>query len=136
MHRWGEWILGVTTKQGATMPGLTLQQDGNTLTGHYSSETLVEAEVTGTVESSQVIISSFADPGVGQEVPFIYERTVDGDGAGLRQSPASKYTGYQEPGTMRCAPGVPAPIIQAPPWLPVSGKPEFRSSAYGIAIVT
>ena len=81
MHRWGEWILGVTTKQGATMPGLTLQQDGNTLTGHYSSETLVEAEVTGTVESSQVIISSFADPGVGQEVPFIYERTVDGDGA-------------------------------------------------------
>ena len=63
------------------MPGLTLQQDGNTLTGHYSSETLVEAEVTGTVESSQVIISSFADPGVGQEVPFIYERKVDGDAA-------------------------------------------------------
>ena len=81
MHRWGEWILGVTTKQGATMPGLTLQQDGNTLTGHYSSETLVEAEVTGTVESSQVIISFFADPGVGQEVAFIYERTVDGDAA-------------------------------------------------------
>ena len=63
------------------MPGLTLQQDGNTLTGHYSSETLVEAEVTGTVEPSQVIISSFADPGVGQEVPFIYERKVDGDAA-------------------------------------------------------
>ena len=76
------------------MPGLTLQQDGNTLTGHYSSETLVEAEVTGTVESSQVIISSFADPGVGQEVPFIYERTVDGDAACTGKCRPRRRTGH------------------------------------------
>ena len=76
----GDWVLEVTTEQGTTMPALTLQQDGNALTGHYSSETLGEADVTGMVESYQVTISFFADPGVGQEVPVIYTGTVDGDG--------------------------------------------------------
>ena len=36
-------------------------------------------KVMGTVESSQVTISFFADPGMGQEVPVMYEGTVDGD---------------------------------------------------------
>ncbi|GEM_PF-5764728 len=48
----GDWTLEVTTEQGTTMPGLTLQQDGNTLAGHYSSETIGEGDGHGRILSS------------------------------------------------------------------------------------
>ena len=51
----GKWALEVKTEAGGTtMPDVTLKQDGEKLTGHYSSQTLGEAEVTGTVKGQQI----------------------------------------------------------------------------------
>jgi len=76
----GAWTLEVTTDNGVTMPKLTLEQDGMTLTGHYSSETLGENDVTGTVEGNDVVVSFIASiEGVG-EASIIYVGTVDDEG--------------------------------------------------------
>ena len=45
----GDWALTVETDAGTTTPSVVLEQDGADLTGHYSSETLGEADVTGSV---------------------------------------------------------------------------------------
>ena len=46
----GAWILTVESDVGITNPTITFEQDGMTLTGHYSSENLGEADLTGTRE--------------------------------------------------------------------------------------
>jgi hypothetical protein len=72
----GAWAMEVTTDAGGTTtPSLTLEQNGTALTGHYSSETLGEADVTGTVEGDKVTIR-FAVDMQGQEVPVTYVATV------------------------------------------------------------
>jgi hypothetical protein len=76
----GAWTMEVTTDAGGTTtPSLTLQQDGTALTGHYASETLGEADVTGTVDGQRVTINFTADL-QGQEVPVTYVATVGADG--------------------------------------------------------
>ena len=76
----GAWTMEVTTDAGGTTtPSMTLQQDGTALTGHYTSETLGEADVTGTVEGNEVTINFTADL-QGQEVPVTYVATVGADG--------------------------------------------------------
>jgi hypothetical protein len=76
----GAWTMEVTTDAGGTTtPSLTLVQDGTALTGHYSSETLGEADVTGTVEGNRVTINFTVDM-QGQEVPVTYAATVDAQG--------------------------------------------------------
>ncbi len=76
----GAWTMEVTTDAGGTTtPSMTLQQDGTTLTGRYTSETLGDADVTGTVEGSKVTINFTADL-QGQEVPVTYVATLGADG--------------------------------------------------------
>ena len=75
----GSWILTVTTDTGVTTPSLTLEQDGETLTGHYSSEALGESDVTGTVSGMEVTVSFTADA-QGQPVGVVYRGTVDENG--------------------------------------------------------
>ena len=75
----GDWTLTVSTDNGITNPLLTLVQDGETLTGHYSSEALGENDVTGTVNGSTVTISFSADL-QGQSLPVVYRGTVDAEG--------------------------------------------------------
>jgi hypothetical protein len=76
----GAWTMEVTTDAGGTTtPSMTLQQNGTALTGHYSSETLGEADVTGTVDGNRVTIN-FAVDMQGQEVPVTYAATVGADG--------------------------------------------------------
>src|SRR6266545_751331 len=51
----GKWALTVTTEAGGTTtPSVTLKQDGEKLTGHYSSASLGEADLTGTVKGQQL----------------------------------------------------------------------------------
>ena len=75
----GTWNLEVTTAQGVTTPSFTIEQDGENLTGHYSSEALGEVDFTGTVEGSTVTIS-FEASLQGQTIPVVYEGTVGEDG--------------------------------------------------------
>ena len=80
----GTWALSVTTDvTGAsqtTTPTVMLVQVGDQLTGHYSSETLGEADVTGTVEDGQVTFSFAADV-QGFTLDVSYTGTLDGSDA-------------------------------------------------------
>jgi hypothetical protein len=51
----------MTQAGGTTTPTVTLKQDGEKLTGHYSSESLGEAEITGTVKGQQIEFGFNAD---------------------------------------------------------------------------
>jgi hypothetical protein len=60
----GTWVFEVVTDAGPGTPTLTLKQEGETLSGHYSSATLGEAELKGTVK--------------GQNIDFGFTATVQG----------------------------------------------------------
>jgi hypothetical protein len=75
----GAWTLTVSTDNGITNPLLTLVQDGESLTGHYSSEALGENDIRGMVDGSTVTIRFSADL-QGQSVPVVYSGTVDAEG--------------------------------------------------------
>ena len=75
----GNWTLEVTTQAGGTtMPEVTLKQEGETLTGHYTSQALGETNVTGTIKGQQIEFSFNVEvQGFGLHV--IYTGTVDGN---------------------------------------------------------
>ncbi len=75
----GAWTFTVTTEMGITNPAVTLEQDGMTLTGHYSSEGLGENDLTGTVTGSEITFTFSADLG-GMVIDVVYTGTVDEDG--------------------------------------------------------
>ena len=73
----GSWALEVQTEAGgATTPSVTLKQDGEKLTGHYSSATLGEADVSGTVKGTNVTFA-FTASVQGTSVPVTYTGTVE-----------------------------------------------------------
>jgi len=73
----GSWALEVQTEAGGTTtPSVTLKQDGEKLTGHYSSATLGEADVTGSVKGTDVTFA-FTASVQGTSVPVTYTGTVE-----------------------------------------------------------
>ena len=75
----GNWILEVNTEAGGTtMPTVTLKQDGEKLTGHYSSLSLGEADITGTVKGQQIDFG-FNTEVQGFALQVRYTGTVKGD---------------------------------------------------------
>lgn len=76
----GTWNLEVTSETGVSTPVLMLEQDGTSLTGHYSSETLGEADVTGTISGRNITVDFSAMlEGVG-EAPLSYSGSVTDGG--------------------------------------------------------
>ena len=57
----GKWTFNVQTDAGSGTPTVTLKQDGEKLTGHYSSQTFGEQEVTGSIKGSDLKFSFSAD---------------------------------------------------------------------------
>jgi hypothetical protein len=76
----GKWLFEVQTDAGTGTPTVTFKQDGEKLSGHYSSQTLGEADLTGTVKGDQVHFTFMADLG-GQAAPVTYDATVQGKDA-------------------------------------------------------
>jgi len=73
----GSWALEVQTDAGGTTtPSVTLKQDGEKLTGHYSSATLGEADVTGTVKGTSVTFAFNASV-QGTSLAVTYTGTVE-----------------------------------------------------------
>jgi hypothetical protein len=64
------------TDAGPGTPAVTLKQDGDKLTGHYSSPSLGEADLTGTVTGTGFTFSFNVDVG-GQAVPVTYKGTIE-----------------------------------------------------------
>lgn len=74
----GKWLFTVTTAAGNGTPTVTLRQDGEKLTGHYSSATLGEAELTGTVKGNAVRFTFGADV-QGTHLDVTYSGTIEGN---------------------------------------------------------
>jgi hypothetical protein len=76
----GKWVFTVETSAGGGMPTVTLKQDGEKLTGHYSSMTLGEADLTGSVKGRDITFSFTANV-LDMQIPVTYAGTVDGKDA-------------------------------------------------------
>ena len=50
----GKWLFTVETEAGSGTPTVTLKQDGEKLTGHYSSSNLGEADFSGAVTGNEL----------------------------------------------------------------------------------
>lgn len=74
----GDWVIDMQTDAGSGPRKLSFQQDGETLTGTYTSDQMGEAELTGTVKG-QVIDFSFSLDAGGQAADVRFSGTVDGD---------------------------------------------------------
>jgi hypothetical protein len=72
----GKWVFEVQTDAGTGTPTVTFKQDGDKITGHYSSMTLGEADLTGTLKGQALTFNFNADL-QGQAVPVTYTATVD-----------------------------------------------------------
>jgi hypothetical protein len=74
----GKWVFDVQTGGGSGQPTVTFKQDGEKLTGHYSSQTLGEADFTGTVKGNAIQFTFNAEA-QGQQIDVAYSGTVDGN---------------------------------------------------------
>jgi hypothetical protein len=72
----GKWLFNVQTDAGTGTPTVTLKQDGEKLTGHYSSATLGEADLTGSVKGKEIRFSFSADA-QGTTLQVSYTGTVE-----------------------------------------------------------
>ena len=72
----GTWAFEVQTEAGAGAPQVTFKQDGEKLTGHYSSAVLGEAELTGTVKGTAIEFAVAASV-QGNSLTVIFTGTVD-----------------------------------------------------------
>ena len=75
----GDWDLAVDVMGTVTTPSMTITQDGEAITGHYSSATLGEVDFEGTVSGSQVVFVLEADV-QGQALSVTYNLTLNPDG--------------------------------------------------------
>jgi hypothetical protein len=76
----GKWAFQVTTTAGGGTPTVTFKQSGETLTGHYSSTNLGEADLTGTVKG-QDITFKFVGTVQGNSVDVTYTGTIESNDA-------------------------------------------------------
>jgi len=71
----GTWIFDVVTDAGSGTPTVTFKQDGEKVTGHYSSQTLGEADLNGTIKGQDLTFNFMANV-QGLSIPVTYEATV------------------------------------------------------------
>jgi hypothetical protein len=72
----GKWAFNVETSAGSGTPTITLKQDGEKLTGHYSGQ-LGEADLTGTVKGQDVTFKFTVDL-QGNNLECTYTGTAEG----------------------------------------------------------
>ncbi len=73
----GKWIFTVETSAGSGMPTVTLKQDGEKLTGHYSSQNFGEVDLAGTVKGAAITFMFGADV-QGTHLDVTYSGTIEG----------------------------------------------------------
>jgi hypothetical protein len=76
----GGWAFEVQTEAGTGTPQVTFRQDGEKLTGHYSSTVLGEADLTGSVKG-QAIQFSFTASVQGNSIELTFVGTIEDNNA-------------------------------------------------------
>jgi hypothetical protein len=99
----GKWLFSVTTDAGTGTPTVTLKQQGDSLTGHYSSQALGEANVKGTIKADKIVFSFTADV-QGTALVVTYAGTVEGSDAmkgtvNLGGMGSGTFTAKRQPGS-------------------------------------
>jgi hypothetical protein len=74
----GAWALTVETAQGTGTPSVIFKQDGEKLTGTYSSPIFGEQQVTGTIKGNAITFS-FTGTVEGTAIAVTYSGTVEKD---------------------------------------------------------
>jgi hypothetical protein len=74
----GTWVFDVITDTGAGTATLTLKQEGETLSGHFSSATLGEADVNGSVKGRDIAFG-FTATVRGTAIEVTYSGTIEGN---------------------------------------------------------
>jgi hypothetical protein len=74
----GAWAFTIETGGGSGSPSVTFKQDGEKLTGHYSSQVLGERDFTGTIKGNAINFTVEAEI-QGQAVKVTYSGTVEKD---------------------------------------------------------
>src|SRR3977135_1174956 len=74
----GTWVFDVKTDAGPGTPTLTLKQEGEALSGHYSSAALGEAELKGTVKGQNINFGFTANV-QGTPIDVTYTGTIEGN---------------------------------------------------------
>ena len=74
----GAWALTVETQGGTGSPSVTFKQDGEKLTGMYSSAVFGEQKVTGTIKGNAITFS-FVGSIEGNTMTVTYSGTVEKD---------------------------------------------------------
>lgn len=74
----GAWALTVETAQGTGTPSVTFKQDGDSLTGTYSSQVFGEQQITGAINDTAITFS-FTGSVEGTTVAVTYAGTVEKD---------------------------------------------------------
>jgi len=72
----GKWLFSVDSAAGTGTPTVTFKQDGEKLSGHYSSQTLGEADFTGSVKG-QAITFAFSVDAQGTALDVVYTGTIE-----------------------------------------------------------
>jgi len=72
----GNWALTVETSAGTGNPTVEFKQDGETLTGNYSSQVFGEQKVTGTIKGNAITFG-FTTSFQGSTVTVTYTGTAD-----------------------------------------------------------
>jgi len=72
----GKWLFTVQTSAGNGTPTVTLKQEGDKLTGHYSSAQLGEAELAGTVKGTEMKFT-FGTEVQGIHLDVVYSGTIE-----------------------------------------------------------
>jgi len=73
----GVWTFNVESAAGTSTPAVTFKQDGEKLTGHYSSQLMGEVELSGTVKGQAIEFVVAADV-QGTRIELRYSGTVEG----------------------------------------------------------
>jgi hypothetical protein len=74
----GAWALTVDTGQGTGTPSVTFKQDGEKLTGTYSSQVFGEQPVTGSIKGNAISFG-FTASIEGNSIAVTYSGTVEKD---------------------------------------------------------
>src|SRR5579872_915233 len=72
----GKWLFNVETGAGGGTPTVTIKQDGEKLTGHYSSQTFGEVDLAGSVKADKIEFSFSADA-QGTALKVTYSGTIE-----------------------------------------------------------
>ena len=72
----GKWVFDVVIEGGGGQPTFTFKQDGEKITGHMSSMTFGEQDITGTLKGQDFLVS-FKSDALGADAEVTYKGKVE-----------------------------------------------------------